>query len=114
MDKILNSFLDSVYKDLEDERKIVNDEISLSVLDGQQDIINFIKENIDKFSSELKKSLDFHNQSLKDEIDSYKKILSFYGNKDNYGDRGEYWKIVNDEGERARKILKIWEGVNHR
>lgn len=39
------------------------------------------------------------------EIIRLSNALRFYANKKNYGDRGEYWEIVNDEGRIARKAL---------
>lgn len=43
---------------------------------------------------------------LEEAIKIYEKALQYYGNPANYGDRGEYWKIVIDEGKTARKALK--------
>jgi len=43
---------------------------------------------------------------LQNENKRYRKALQFYADKENYGERGEYWTIVNDEGKTARKALK--------
>lgn len=43
---------------------------------------------------------------LEEMIKIYERALQYYGDPANYGDRGEYWKIVIDAGKTARRALK--------
>lgn len=45
-------------------------------------------------------------RKLQDKIKILEQALQYYGNIEHYGDRGEYWKIVIDEGATARKALE--------
>lgn len=44
--------------------------------------------------------------ALQEKIRILERALRFYGNVAHYGDRGEYWTIVIDEGKTARKAIK--------
>lgn len=61
-------------------------------------MISFLLGKIEELVEEIK--------LLKEENERYKNALQFYGDKSKYGDRGEYWQIVIDGGETARKALK--------
>lgn len=47
--------------------------------------------------------------TLERKVKIYEQALLIYGNPENYGDRGEFWKIVIDGGKIARKALEEGE-----
>lgn len=50
--------------------------------------------------------------TLEKKVKIYERVLHFYGNPKNYGDRGEYWIIVVDGGKKARNALEEAKNVN--
>lgn len=68
------------------------------LLKDMQKMVDYYRERNEILSNEVDR--------LKDQQEIYKKALHFYGNPNHYGDRGEFWRIVIDEGKTARKALE--------
>lgn len=56
--------------------------------------------------AEMNEDVGVITSNLYRENKQYRQALQFYADKNKYNDRGDYWQIVNDEGNTARNALE--------